>query len=348
MYVCNTSIGKIGRSLLPLVAGAAVFAAVPAMNADSGSLDATPMLERKIETFGKKLMSAAAGASAGSETAAMRQATEATVDFLLPGVGADAPGWLQRTEFEWNLREDNKPDGSILTVQPLYQSDSLGDTIFTQISVARNHPFGEARTTTNLGIGYRKLLLDNSILVGANTFYDHEWKRGHSRIGLGVETRWNNFDFYANYYDAISGTKYEVQQNTSEKALDGYDAELASQIPFLPSARVRAKYFHDDAVTGSNINGWAAGIEVDLHQNLQLELGVRDDNQSSNKMFLRIRLSPASSSRPTLLSRNPIDTVGFRPRDMRQQALTKVRRENEITIQRTISVSGSVTISRGT
>mgnify|MGYP000391402681 CR=1 FL=1 len=335
-------------SLLTGIIGAAVFSVMPAKIAGSDALDASPALERKAKTLGNRLMSAAAGAAAGGERAAVNQAADATIDFLLPGVGSEAPGWLQRTEFEWSLREDNKPDWSILTVQPLYQSLMQTDTVFTQISALRNHPFGEARTTTNLGIGYRRLLFNDTIMVGANSFFDHEWQRDHSRIGLGAEARWNNFDFYANYYNAISGTKFEVHPNTTEKALDGYDGEIASQIPYLPSARVRAKFYHYDVTSASDLDGWSAGIEVDLHQNLQLEFGIDDDDSSSEKWFLRVRFLPASPYRPVLLRRNPIDSVAFRPRNMREQTLSKVRRENEITVQRTITVRGSVTISRGT
>ncbi len=348
MFLRTMNIEILARTLLPLVTSAAVLTALPASIADSGSLDATPMLERKIQALGQQLMSAAAGAAAGAEKAAMNQTAEATIDFLLPGVGADAPGWLRRTEFEWSLREDNKPDWSILTVQPLYQSDSQSDTLFAQLSAARNHPFGEGRTTTNLGIGYRRLLLDDSVMVGANSFLDHEWLRDHSRVGVGTEARWNNFDLYANYYEAISSSTHEVHPNTSEKALDGFDAELASQVPYLPSARLRAKYFYYDVSAGSDLDGWTAGIEVDVHQNLQLEFGISDDDRSNEQWFLRVRLTPVQSSRPVLLSRNPLDTMAFRPRDMRQQTLTKVRRENEITVQRTITVTGTVTISRGT
>ncbi|MBT6912620.1 MAG: hypothetical protein HOA21_15815 [Rhodospirillaceae bacterium] len=94
---------------------------MPAKIAGSDALDASPALERKAKTLGNRLMSAAAGAAAGGERAAVNQAADATIDFLLPGVGSEAPGWLQRTEFEWSLREDNNPDCA--TTIPILDAD---------------------------------------------------------------------------------------------------------------------------------------------------------------------------------------------------------------------------------
>jgi len=163
------------------------------------------------------------------------------------------------------VQEDDKPEFSVLTVQPLYQSGDARDTVFTQLRIARDYTFGQYRVTTNAGLGYRRLVADNTVLLGANAFYDREWKVDHSRVGVGTEARWAGLDLYANYYKALSG-KHGAGTDIQEEALDGFDVELTAQVPYLPWARVRGQYFvWDTQASDDNVNGYTAAIELDLH-----------------------------------------------------------------------------------
>ena len=67
----------------------------------------------------------------------------------------------------------------------------------------------------------RKLLNNNTIILGANTFYDHQFNNSHKRAGAGVEAVSSVFDVRGNYYNAISGSK--TTTDGSERALDGWD-----------------------------------------------------------------------------------------------------------------------------
>lgn len=89
---------------------------------------------------------------------------------LLPTLGADAPDWLKRIEFDWCLSTESKPEYTIRTIQPLFQSPGQQDTVFVQASLARYSLAGEVRTTGNIGAGYRRLLLDKTVLLGVNAF----------------------------------------------------------------------------------------------------------------------------------------------------------------------------------
>ncbi len=101
------------------------------------------------------------------------QFLEAGAKYLFPSIGADAPAWAKRIEFEWHLQDDLKPEFSLLTVQPLFRPTER-DTFFTQLSVRRYEMFGVHRVATNTGLGYRRLLLDNTALLGINAFFDYD------------------------------------------------------------------------------------------------------------------------------------------------------------------------------
>jgi hypothetical protein len=47
---------------------------------------------------------------------------DASVDYLMPGIGENAPDWMKRIELEWKVRENFAPEYAITTVQPLWKS----------------------------------------------------------------------------------------------------------------------------------------------------------------------------------------------------------------------------------
>ncbi len=230
-----------------------------------------------------------------------------------------------------------------MTVQPLFQSENLRDTLFTQIRGALNHQFGDRRITANAGLGYRRLMFGNKVLAGVNSFLDYEHDFHHSRASIGAELRWAGLDFYANNYWNLSG-KHTADSGSVEEPLDGHDFEITAQLPYLRWARARGKRFWWDTVAASeDVKGWSASLEMDLHANLQLEAGIKDTNTIDSEAFVQIRFRLASANRPTAFS-EPVDGTAWRLRDMRDHTLDKVRRENKISVERT---SGGVVIARG-
>ena len=73
---------------------------------------------------------------------------------------------------------------------------------FNQTSVVNFN----SRSTFNIGLGARHITDDESLIVGANAFYDYESKSGHKRSSLGFELLTAMFELRANTYNAISGT----------------------------------------------------------------------------------------------------------------------------------------------
>lgn len=265
---------------------------------------------------------------------------------LFPKLTEDTPDWAKRIEFEWQLADDNKPEYSIWTVQPLLQTNQKQHTIFTQARLNRETVFGDKRTSANLGLGYRSLLLDNKVLLGANSFFDKQWTSGHQRIGYGIEAKWANFDFFANYYDAISDEK--LINEATERALDGYDVELRSIVPYLPWLTVSARRYEWDSkatVSTSNTRGTTATMEAKITPNITIEAGVDNSNNTDQSYFVQTRFKIAEFGPDVRSAKNNfVDDKAFRLRDMSDHTLERVRRQDKIFIER--EYNGSILIRR--
>lgn len=294
------------------------------------------------------LMKSALQAADGDTTTALLSIGETAVDYWLPSLGKDLPEWAKHIEGEWEVNENNVPRWSVLGVFPLFESQDLQDTVFTQISQRRYQLLGIERDVTNVGLGYRRLFFDNSVLVGVNGFYDYEWEYNHQRVSAGVEAKWAGLDFGANTYWKASSS-HTAGLNTEEEVLDGHDIRLAAQVPYLPWARVHGRrYWWKTSDLNEDIKGWEAGLEMDIHQNLQIESGVKSDNfindGDNNEYFLKMRLSMDLGDRPVAMSSQWVSGNPWLMRDMSQYRLEKVRRENKIIVERR---SSGVVIARG-
>lgn len=288
------------------------------------------------------------GDTAAATQSAVAALMKEGMNYWLPGLGSGAPDWAKRIEWEFDWQHGNKPEFSVMTVQPLYQSEDRLDTVFTQVRLASLHQFSDHRFAQNVGLGYRRVLDDGAAMLGGNVFHDYEWNNHHSRVSAGIEGRWGPVDLFANAYWGLSG-KHSAGTDTTEVPLDGRDVELSLQVPYVPWARVRARRFFWDAVDAPNdIDGKAFSLDADIHQNVQIEAGATDDNTGGWESFLKLQFRLASwngGDRPVAASSRIVDRKIFDDRDMRDYALDEVRRENKIILERT---SSGITISRGT
>lgn len=263
----------------------------------------------------------------------------------------DAPGWLKRTEVEFDITHNSKPEFSLLTVQPLFQSEDYLNTLFTQGRVAYGRD-GD-RKTFNLGFGFRRLVFGDGLMLGANTFFDYEAPFDHRRVGTGGEIRSGPLELNANYYNAIS-RKVRADGGFFERALDGYDLELGAQVPYLPWARVFGKYFYWNTVeVAKNIRGQRIGLRLRPLPFIEAEVGYTDDNFNKAATFVHIRLSFGLGRTASDSGVATIDDTPFSFTSMKEQTLDKVRRENTIRVERTKPAAaggGNVTVvvSRGT
>ncbi|MDI1270860.1 MAG: inverse autotransporter beta domain-containing protein [Polaromonas sp.] len=261
------------------------------------------------------------------------------------------PDWLRRTDISVESMDRSNPTWSVETVQPLYQTPrTLRDTVFFQGRWARRN----SDNTFNLGLGYRNLLEDKTWLLGLNTFYDTTTRYDHKRWGLGAEAIGQYLTFRTNFYHAISGERTISLVNgisTTEKALSGHDFEIDAPLPYLSWMRVAANAYRWRSATSGveDIKGARLALIGNISRNVSLELGRQDDNYTRPASYIKISYNllgnPGNGVPGTMLEgmRKP---VSFEARDLTLHTLDKVRRQNDIVVERKTSGSSGVTIGR--
>ena len=171
------------------------------------------------------------------EIIALNKIAEKTTNYvsgLIPGEGL--------TEVDINLRDSNFLRGqragnssfqfSILGVRDILSKEN--SNMFTQFSLHTQEINDDQRIIGNLGLGYRVLNSDQSMMFGANTFYDQDLSEAHKRLGAGLEAKAAMLDFNYNLYQ--KATNQKIISGTGEQVLSGQEYNISTQIPFMPWA----------------------------------------------------------------------------------------------------------------
>ena len=230
-------------------------------------------------------------------------------------------------DFEIQVREKLKPSFNIMSVTELLKIDS--GTIFNQTSIT-THDDDE---TVNIGLGIRKLLNDNKVLIGSNIFYDQQFTNNHKRTGAGVEAISSVFDIRGNYYNAISGSKNTTEG--SERALDGWDTQIDYHLPgehdvnFFINA---FKFENPDKISTYEEKGNKYGANAKLGHFL-MEAGYMDDNQGGDSYFGSIKFVVNIGEQKENKTRNFLEYT-----DVSDKLYQPVKRENKI---RVVKISSS-------
>ncbi len=259
---------------------------------------------------------------------------------------ADVPGWLSRTDISVDIQNKHKPSWAIETIQPLYQGEDLGHTLFVQGRLA--HSDGDE--TLNLGVGYRFLLPDETWLLGVNTWYDTTNKQSHYRYGLGLEALGQYTDLRFNLYDAQSGEKIISTVggvSNAEQALDGWDFGIEAPLPYLPWARISFSTFEWDRSTARNIKGNTLGVKMALTDNMEVEFGGTDDNTGNTQAFMTVSwfFERPHGTEWTAFGSGRSSTA-FVARDLKRHTLDKVRRHHDIVIEKKVSGGAGIAVGR--
>lgn len=241
--------------------------------------------------------------------------------------GKDAKDWMKRTEVQFSFRDNWKPVYSVETIQPLYENKL--STVFTQFRLANTSDIG---TTANLGFGYRVTNSEETNLYGANVFYDHGFKEGHARVGAGLEYFQGYNEFRANVYHAVSGEKEVDKVNhIFEKALSGYDVEYGVTLPKAQWAKFYLQGFVWDYKHDDDAKGYRLATELQLTPNISTELGWVKESGESGEKYIKVMYNLAARDNALFGSKKenkPLKLV------MRDKRLQKVRRENDIRVER--------------
>ena len=245
---------------------------------------------------------------------------------IIPGEGD--------TEVSIDIRENFSPDYSILGVREIEKTDN--GNFFTQFSIFNTEKNNDERIVGNLGFGKRTLNDDKTTMTGFNAFLDYD-DIGNARSSLGVEARNAVLDFGYNYYIGIN-------DGTDEKVLDGYDLNLASQIPYMHWADIFVNAYEYDGRDRDDIKGRKLGSELLLNPSLNLELAYDDKDKKGleDEWYAKIIMIHPPRTGPSLQDGFISDTAWKEEKDMSEELLTKVKRNNKILVE----FKGLSTISR--
>jgi Inverse autotransporter, beta-domain len=300
------------------------------------SISPTPQ-SPSLSTLGSPMMSSASSMASGGGAIMPGGFISSFVDSK---ASEFVKNWLATdqgvTEFSLTGITNGSPVYDFLVTRPLYQSEDHVNNLFLQTSLER---FAD-RTTANFGLGYRNLAYDKKLLLGINSFYDQEFPYNHQRMSVGGEIRTTIAELNTNYYVGLSDWK-DVGNDTYEKALGGYDAELGISLPYMPSAKLRAKTFRWYGLEGADdLTGQTYSIGGKLPHGFAVEAGHTDYNSLSSENYVKLTLDLVQAFSDHNNKSLLID-VPYRLDSMEDQRFDKVRRENRIVKQtkgRTFSI----------
>ena len=262
--------------------------------------------------------------------------TSAFVSNLIPGEGL--------TEVDVRLRDDNSGNGNyefkILGVRDILPSDN--SNLFTQFSLHTQEINSDKRIIGNLGLGYRFLNSDQSMMFGVNTFYDQDLSEDHKRVGLGLEARAAILDFNYNHYQ--KATNQKVISGTNEQVLSGQEYNISSQIPYMPWTTFNFQgYRLENEKAAQDQKGKIYSLEMALNPSLQFNIENdrssvegQDDEWSYNLTFSH----PPKNNKPTLLNGATSDEM-FVKANMKDKLRDKVRRNNNLAVE----IQGSIIVT---
>ena len=237
------------------------------------------------------------------------------------------------TEVSLSSGVTNEVTGSILVVKPLTNDEN--NILFTQMSLFFSD---DSRETLNLGIGKRKLLIDDKLLIGANLFFDHEFEYYHRRTSLGIEMISSVGYLRANQYYALSGWKQEGVNGIEERALSGNDVEVGAPLPYLPWTSVNFRSFKWQGVEGAlDQEGDEMSLEAKLPFGITVEGGKRShDGITEDAQFVEVTWTCCKEEGAEKFG---ISDKAYNLTSVANQRFAKVKRQNLIVKQKKMDLS---------
>ena len=202
------------------------------------------------------------------------------------------------------------------------------NTIFTQGSIYFSD---NDRETLNLGIGKRKLVNNDTLILGANIFYDHELDYDHQRSSIGLEAISSVGSLRANQYYGISKFKSGLN-GTREKALDGSDIEVGAPLPYLPWTNFSLRSFKWEGADGEpDLKGDEMSLEAQLPFGLNVEVGKRsNDGTTEDNEFINLTWTCCNKKEQQNFG---INDKAYNLTSVADQRFQKVKRQNLIVKQ---------------
>ncbi|WP_023648876.1 inverse autotransporter beta-barrel domain-containing protein [Candidatus Pelagibacter ubique] len=248
---------------------------------------------------------------------------------LTSGLGKIFP----TAEVSLSSGKTQKVKGNILVVMPFSDIDDKKNVTFTQGSIYFSDNDQE---TLNLGVGQRRLLDNENLMVGANMFFDEEFTSRHRRASFGLEAITSVGSLRANQYYGLSGWK--TVNDIQEKALDGHDMEVGAPLPYLPWTKAYYRTFEWEGASGvGDLKGDEMSLEANLPFGLNVEVGKRsNDNSTKDREFVSLTWKCCYKSDQQTFG---ISDKAYSLTSVADQRFQKVRRQNLIVKQQDLTLS---------
>ncbi len=230
---------------------------------------------------------------------------------------------------------------SLMKLGELAQDDE-GDIKTLAFSQARFSTATNAEgSTTNLGLGIRHRPDDVS-MIGVNAFWDYrmtDYSDAHSRLGLGGEYLWKDFEIRNNWYIAITDEKDVTVDGNSykERVVPGWDVEVGYRLPSNPELAFFVRGFNWDYKNTQDNSGlegsvsWQATPHVGLEAFVSNEISaasttVNTSLPGTDETFFGLRMN---------ITGNP---VKFAKKDYKKNMITQmtqpVKRKYDVLLER--------------
>lgn len=231
--------------------------------------------------------------------------------------------------------DDAQTKTEIMGVYRLHETKN--SFLFNQTSLVRY----DDRTTVNLGFGARYINDPETVIAGANVFYDYEVDSGHKRGGFGVEFLTSMLEFRANQYKAITS---EIEyKGIREAALDGHDIKLTANLPYFYSSNFYYKRseFADNAGYKTESTKW--GLKAEVAPNLVMGVAEQKRKGFAAQTVASISYSIplGGPAQPMKQMQDGVCSTKLKP--IREKLYQPVQRENRImkkAIKMGVTVSG--------
>ena len=238
---------------------------------------------------------------------------------------------FNNVEIELSGFYKGKPSYEINTILPLYDGNNRNTFIQGHLSTQSEIEM------LNIGFVQRYSLLKNKIITGYNIFYDLDLDNSHERFGIGTDLLTSLGDAHINYYDAK--TNFVIVNGLREYTLDGFDAQLAFPLPYLPKSKLYTKVFSWNGINSSrDLKGETYSLKNELPYGIKLEFGKTSyDHMSRDQEFINLTINllefkknknSLSSELTKMYSSIPYDLYNFS--DVSNRKYERVRRENKI------------------
>ncbi len=278
--------------------------------------------------------------------------------FLIGGVNSEGNGYLNdqiqkipffaQTSIAINVGDSEGSTSfsadSLMKLKEM-ATDDEGDLKTLLFSQAKFTTSGDSDgSTTNLGLGIRSRPNHES-MIGGNVFWDYrmlDYSSAHSRIGLGGEYLWKDFEVRNNWYIAATSKKNVTIGGTdyTERVVPGWDVEVGYRLPDYPELAVFVRGFNwdyqdtqDNSGAEASLN-WQATPHVNVEAWVSNEISAIDTKANSalpgtDETFFGIRMK---------LTGQP---VKFKKKNFKENMITQmtqpVRRRYDVLLERSSS-----------